>query len=90
MAEISASETTSMFGGEKSQAQRIHLNRVIIETSALLNIVKHCREADIKQAASGNLMGVIKEDNTLMITQSMPEVNKALIAELMEAIENES
>jgi hypothetical protein len=35
-------------------------------------------------------MGVIKEDNTLMVTQSMPEVNKALIAELMEAIENES
>ena len=35
-------------------------------------------------------MGVIKEDNTLMITQAMPEVNKALLQELMEAIENES
>jgi hypothetical protein len=34
-------------------------------------------------------MGVIKED-TLLITQSMPEVNRALYAELMETIENES
>ncbi len=40
----------------------------MIETSALLNIVKHCREADWKTIAQGNLMGVIKDDNTLMIT----------------------
>jgi hypothetical protein len=48
MADIIASETTTLIGGEKNQAQRIHISRVVIETSALLNIVKHCREADIK------------------------------------------
>lgn len=62
----------------------------MLDTTALLNIVKHCREADWKAGAQGNLMGVIKEDNTLMITQVMPDVNKALLSELMEAIEQES
>ena len=51
MADIIASESASQIGKEKNQAQRIHLSRVVIETSALLNIVKHCREADIKSAA---------------------------------------
>lgn len=76
MADISASETASVMG-ERSQAQRAHLHRVMIDTTALLNIVKHCREADWKTGAQGNLMGVLKDDNTLVITQSMPQVNKA-------------
>jgi hypothetical protein len=49
----------------------------MVDTTALLNIVKHCRESDWKTGAQGNLMGVLKDDNTLMITQSMPQVNKA-------------
>jgi len=34
-------------------------------------------------------MGVLKED-TLMITQTMPEVNKSQMEELTAAMENES
>ena len=49
--EINPESIKAQIGKEKNQAQRIHLSRVVIETSALLNIVKHCREADIKSAA---------------------------------------
>lgn len=35
-------------------------------------------------------MGVLKEDNTLMVTQSMPQVNQSQMTELTEAMENES
>lgn len=75
MVDISMSESASNVGGERSQAQRIHLSRVTIETSALLNIVKHCRGADWNKGVQGNLMGMIKDD-TLMVTQAMPEINK--------------
>lgn len=74
---VSVSDSASVIGGV-SQAQRQHLNRIVIETSALLNIVKHCREGDQKAQVKGNLMGVLKEDNTLMVTQALAEVNKAL------------
>ena len=50
MADISASEISSILG-ERSQAQRIHLHRATIDATALLNIVKHCREADAKTGA---------------------------------------
>ena len=62
----------------------------MIDTPALLNLVKHCRDADWKAGASGMLMGVLKDDQTLFITQSMPEVSKTQMAELTEAMENES
>ncbi|CDW81205.1 eukaryotic translation initiation factor 3 subunit h-like [Stylonychia lemnae] len=77
--------------GESASAQlnRVHLHRVMIDTPALLNMVKHCRDADWRQGGQGNLMGVLKDD-TLMITQTMPEVNKSQMEELTAAMENES
>ena len=48
-------------GYERSQVQRMHLHRVEIDTPALLNMVKHCRDADLKQGARGTLMGVLKD-----------------------------
>lgn len=65
MADISQSDI-SVVGG--NQYQRVHLHRVMIDTTALLNMVKHCREGDFKQGSQGVLMGVLKEDETLMIT----------------------
>jgi len=62
----------------------------MIDTTALLNLVKHCREADWKQGGIGMLMGLLKENDTLMITQTMPEVNKTQMEELTVAMENES
>jgi hypothetical protein len=59
-------------------------------------MVKHCRDADIKQGAKGNLMGVLKDSvvhgQQLLITQTMPELagSKVEMQELAEAIENES
>jgi hypothetical protein len=35
-------------------------------------------------------MGVLKEDETLMITQSIPQVNKSQMQEITQAMENES
>jgi hypothetical protein len=62
----------------------------MIDTTALLNMIKHCREADWRAGASGAVMGVLKEDQTLMITQSMPEISAKQMSELHEAMENES
>ena len=62
----------------------------MIDTTALLNMVKHCREADWRAGGQGMLMGVLKDDDTLMITQTMPEVNKAQMDELTAAMEQES
>jgi arginine repressor len=36
------------------------------------------------------LMGLLKDDDTLMITQTMPETNKSIMEELTAAMENES
>jgi hypothetical protein len=46
---------------EGAQSKRMNIHRVEIDTPALLNMVKHCRGADIKQGAKGNLMGVLKD-----------------------------
>lgn len=43
MADISQSDISQVAG---TQYQRVHLHRVMIDTTALLNMVKHCREAD--------------------------------------------
>ena len=40
--------------------QRTDLSRVVLDTPALLNMVKHCRESDIN--AYGLLMGVTQEN----------------------------
>ena len=66
MTDLNMSEITQV--GERSQFKRVHLHRVVLDTTALLNTVKHCREADFKTGAQGVLMGVLKDENTLMIT----------------------
>jgi hypothetical protein len=58
---------------------RTKLNRVIIDTPALLNMVKHCRETEGSNA-QGYLMGVLQKQegetaDSLMITQTMPRAN---------------
>ena len=74
----------------------MHLHRVMIDTPALLNMVKHCREADVKTGGKGSIMGVLKDSEAdgheLLITQTMPELvgSKIQMQELTEAIENES
>ena len=75
--------------------QRVHLHRVEIDTPALLNLVKHCREADVRSGARGAVIGVLKdslEGQSLLITQTMLELAgaKLQMQELTEAIENES
>ena len=72
------SESLSVLGGDKTKVQRVHLHRVMIDTPALLNMVKHCREADVKSGAKGVVMGVLKDSiedgQQLFITQTMPEL----------------
>jgi hypothetical protein len=72
--------------------RRTNLNRVIIDTPALLNMVKHCREVEAG-AAHGYLMGVMQackdgkddgksdenlvfQQDTLRVTQSIPKASK--------------
>jgi hypothetical protein len=86
---VDNSESSSVIG-EKDQAKRQYLHRVMIDTSALLNMVKHCRDSDWKAGALGSLMGVLKDDQTLLITQTRPDVSRLLMAELNEAMEKES
>ena len=76
--------------------KRTELRRVVIETPALLNLVKHCRDAEsIATSTQGFLMGVTKkiegeEEDSLLVTQTMPRANKALMASLLRTLENES
>ena len=74
--------------------KRTNLRRVIIDTPALLNLVKHCRESD-SNAAQGMLVGVTQRKegenlDSLLVTQTMPKANKAQMNDLMATIENES
>ena len=74
--------------------RRTTLRRVVIETPALLNLVKHCRDAETS-AAQGFLMGVTKQiegesEDSLLVTQTMPKANKAQMAGLLKTLENES
>lgn len=71
---------------------RTVLKRVILETPALLNMVKHCRESN---AAQGFLMGVTErfeseEVDSLAIDQTMPKSNKAKMSDLIKTIDNDS
>jgi hypothetical protein len=73
--------------------KRTSLSRIIIDTPALLNMVKHCRESDTN--AIGLLMGVVEHqvgqtDDSLLVTQTMPRSNNVQMSELMRAMENES
>ena len=73
--------------------KRTTLNRIILDTPALLNMVKHCRESETK--SQGLLMGVIQRQigeplDSLLVTQTMPRSKKAQMADLMRVMENES
>ena len=74
--------------------KRTALRRVIIDTPALLNMVKHCREKNT-QEATGILMGVTQKDvleaeDSLMVTQTMPKANRAQMADLLNKLEQDS
>ena len=73
--------------------QRTQISRVIVETPALLNMVKHCRDA--AGDVVGILMGITQkemnqEDDSLLITQTMPKANKAQMNDLLKTLEQES
>ena len=85
-------------------SKRIDLNAVIIDTPALLNMVKHCREVEAG-AAQGFLMGAMQtgkegkdaegkadenlvfNQDTLLVTQTIPKSGKAQMNELLQAME---
>ena len=69
------SDTVSKSAATAKEAigQRIHLETITIDTAALMNMVRHCRE-DIRNKAEGLIMGVQNEDQTLTITQVMPSL----------------
>ena len=75
--------------------KRTALRRVIIDTPALLNMVKHCRENNNLEA-TGILMGVTQKDtlndqeDSLMITQTMPRANKSQMSDLLSKLEQDS
>lgn len=71
--------------------KRTNLDRVIIDTPALLNMIKHCRESDTN--SHGLLMGVTTKgtaDDSLLVTQTMPDGNNKDMQELLNAMEKES
>ncbi len=76
--------------------KRTELRRIVIETPALLNLVKHCRDAQSTASTTqGYLMGVTKmidceNVNSLLVTQTMPKANKTQMASLLKTLENES
>ncbi len=76
--------------------KRTEIARVIVETPALLNLVKHCRDAEsTATSSSGYLMGVTKQIDgesvdSLLVTQTMPKANKTQMAQLIKTLENES
>jgi hypothetical protein len=85
--------------------KRTDLKRVIIDTPALLNMVKHCREVEAGMA-QGQLMGVMRNANhrnadgnldtenimneeTLTVTQVLPKTTKQAMSDLQNAMEQE-
>ena len=76
--------------------KRTEIARVIVETPALLNLVKHCRDAESTATnTQGYLMGVTKQVDgetvdSLLVTQTMPKANKAQMAQLLKTLENET
>lgn len=79
---------------QASANKRTQLNRVVIDTPALLNMVKHCRESD--SAARGHLMGVLMKEtdfdsqhDSLKVTQTMPHSSKQQMNELMQTLESD-
>ena len=71
------------------------MRRVIIDTPALLNMVKHCREQSTVDQV-GILMGITQKDelngdeDSLLITQTMPRANKSQMNDLLNKLEQDS
>lgn len=69
--------------------KRSELHRIIIDTPALLNMVKHCREGN-SNSSQGFCMGVAQKEMTasgevdnLFITQTMPEARNTIMTQLL-------
>jgi len=59
--------------------QRVALNKVVIDTPSLLNMIKHCQDNKTTYQARGQIMGMLKSEigeTNLFVTQTLPEVNK--------------
>ena len=70
---------------------RTALKRVILDTPALLNMVKHCRETS---NAQGYLMGVTEKFeneaiDSLLVDQTMPRSSKAKMSDLINTIDKD-
>ena len=70
---------------------RSALKRVILDTPALLSMVKHCREG---QNAQGFLMGVTEKDygetmDSLHIDQTIAKSNKAKMSDLIATLDKD-
>lgn len=73
--------------------KRTTLDRVILDTPAMLNMIKHCRESDSN--VHGLCMGVTQPNigqstDSLLVTQTIPSSTKSQMNELMKAMETES
>merc|ERR1719331_1520074 len=77
---------------------RIQLERITLETPALLNMIKHCQDkkelttssSSEFSGARGTVMGVLKNElneNILLVTQTTPEEKKGgkTMKQIMEA-----
>ena len=82
--------------------KRTEINKVILDTPAMLNMIKHC-QSSVSDAASfsnsssdarGQLMGVLKHDiglnhNNLNVTSIQPESSKTAAKTIKQLIEEE-
>lgn len=73
--------------------KRTILDRVIVDTPALLNMIKHCREQ--QGSAQGLLMGVVQpnvgqQTDSLLVTQTMPGASKIQMQDLLRQMESDS
>lgn len=51
---------------DTTNINRVILSSIVLDSTAMLNLVKHCREANMRDGAKGLLMGVIKEAGVLV------------------------
>jgi hypothetical protein len=69
MAEVILKTQEEIEQDNQTQFKRQEIHRVMIDSTALLNIVKHCRDSSIKAGVQGSIAGVLKsDDKTLFIT----------------------
>jgi hypothetical protein len=82
MASNTAASDAKTAADDSQVNKRTCLDRVIIDTPALLNMIKHCRESDTN--AHGLIMGVTQNnvgqsDDSLLVTQTLPKSGKSLM-----------